>query len=127
MSPPVRFFPRWPVEWTPEMDACQHPNPFVELPCPAKGAVLATLRELAPEFAVIGGVSSICLFGSVARGEDTPESDIDIAVRMPHDMLAKYRIRGIMESHFNRRVDLTWLPLRPPLDKTAIHDIIEVA
>lgn len=120
-----RYIPRFPLVRTPDMDACQHPNPFVVLPCPAKNVVLATLHELSPEFAV-RGVTRICLFGSVARGDDTPESDIDIAVQMPADIRALCNIRAIMESHFNRRVDLMRLPFHAPLDKTAPHDAVTV-
>ncbi len=108
------------------MDAIKRPNPAVRLPCPAKDAVVDTLRDLLPQLALMGGVVGVFLFGSVARGEDTPESDVDVAVQMPPDVAAKYRVRDFMELHLNRRVDLTRLPLPPLLENTAGRDLIEV-
>lgn len=50
---------------------------------PSKADLLATcaaaIRRVAPEAEVI-------LYGSVARGEDTPESDIDLLVLVPEEV-----------------------------------------
>lgn len=50
---------------------------------PSKAGLLATcaaaMRQVAPEAEVI-------LYGSVARGEDTPESDIDLLVLVPQEV-----------------------------------------
>ncbi len=43
--------------------------------------VLAKLREYEPELKA-AGVLSLSVFGSVARADATPNSDIDIAVRL---------------------------------------------
>ena len=44
-------------------------------------SALATLRACEPELKAIG-VLSAALFGSVARGDAGPDSDIDVAVRL---------------------------------------------
>jgi predicted nucleotidyltransferase len=43
--------------------------------------IIATLRDYEPELKAIG-VLSASVFGSVARGEAGPDSDVDIAVRL---------------------------------------------
>lgn len=45
-----------------------------------KNDVLAMLERELPELRKRFGVRTICLFGSVSRGEDTPESDVDVVV-----------------------------------------------
>ncbi len=42
--------------------------------------VLAMLERELPQLRKIFGVHTIGLFGSVSRGEDTPESDVDVVV-----------------------------------------------
>ncbi len=43
--------------------------------------VIAALRAHEPEFRAVG-VAGISLFGSVARGDTSADSDIDVAVRL---------------------------------------------
>lgn len=43
--------------------------------------VIATLRDYAPELKAIG-VLSASVFGSTARGDAGPDSDVDVAVRL---------------------------------------------
>ncbi|MGI8743326.1 MAG: nucleotidyltransferase family protein [Bryobacteraceae bacterium] len=56
--------------------------------------VIATLRALEPELKA-AGVLSLSLFGSTARGDAGPESDVDVAVR-------------VSESFSNRGLDYFW-------------------
>ena len=42
-----------------------------------KFTVLATLREHEPELKA-AGIVSLSLFGSVARGDESPQSDVDL-------------------------------------------------
>ena len=44
-----------------------------------RDAILSLLRQHRPELTNFG-VKSLALFGSMARGEETPESDVDILV-----------------------------------------------
>ena len=102
-------------------------NRHVVLPTPAKDAVLSILRDLAPELAMLG-VTRMALFGSVARGEDTPDSDVDIAVSVvdPPDIMVFAYARNFIEMFLGRRADLVDLPLRWPLTETAAEDLIPV-
>lgn len=54
------------------------------------------------------GVRRVSLFGSVARGEDSPESDIDILVQFkkPVGLLTLARLRRILSQKLGRKVDL---------------------
>ncbi len=54
------------------------------------------------------GVKSIAVFGSVARGEAGPDSDIDILVEFgkPTGLFEFVRLKRHLESLLGRRVDL---------------------
>lgn len=41
------------------------------------------LTEAAPQIREKYGVKSLCLFGSMARGDNSPDSDVDVCVDMP--------------------------------------------
>lgn len=51
-----------------------------------KDAVIAKLREHREELAALG-VEHIALFGSVARGDNTEESDLDVLVKFSDPVL----------------------------------------
>ncbi|MFA7418478.1 MAG: nucleotidyltransferase family protein [Melioribacteraceae bacterium] len=52
------------------------------------------------------GVTSISLFGSYARGEETEESDIDIFVEMPADYDRLFGLKEYLEKSFQKSVDV---------------------
>lgn len=54
------------------------------------------------------GVSYAAVFGSVARGEDRPESDVDLLVRLgrPTGMVAYMRLIEGLEDSLQRKVDV---------------------
>lgn len=52
------------------------------------------------------GVSSMQLFGSVARGENTTESDVDIFVEMPPKLFIKLKMKSYLEQLFQKKVDI---------------------
>ncbi|MBN2019068.1 MAG: nucleotidyltransferase family protein [Sedimentisphaerales bacterium] len=64
------------------------------------------------------GVRRASLFGSVVRGEDTPDSDIDILVELP-DTASLLELAGLkidLEEALNKKVDvLTYDSLHPLL------------
>jgi predicted nucleotidyltransferase len=62
------------------------------------------LEQLEREF----GVSSIRLFGSVARGEATPDSDIDVLVdfRRTPTLFEFLRLRRVLGELLGTKVDL---------------------
>lgn len=80
------------------------------LQAPAKAAATTLLRAMATELAAVG-VRELWLFGSVARGDDGPDSDIDIAIRVGKPMLkAVFAAEDILSSRLGRRVDVATLP-----------------
>lgn len=58
-----------------------------------KEALIRGLQEIFKE-----NIEAVILYGSVARHEDTPESDIDIAIIIKNDMNDKTRERFIQWS-----------------------------
>ena len=67
-------------------------------------------RHCAEIRAIVGANrgQSIKVFGSVARGEDTPDSDVDLLVRMASDasLFDLVRMRRGIEELLDRKVDL---------------------
>lgn|GEM_PF-967155 len=67
------------------------------------------LNELAAEISRIPGVAKIVLFGSYAKGTQTPESDIDIAVFFDSDktcFLDEYRALSKLCASFTQDVQI---------------------
>ncbi|QQE66552.1 DNA polymerase subunit beta [Leptolyngbya sp. BL0902] len=71
---------------------------------------------------------SLALFGSVARDETTPTSDIDILVELePPITFDRYMdIKFYLEDNLGKKVDLvSWKSLKPQLqeivEKEAVH------
>jgi len=65
-------------------------------------------REKLVAIAKNAGVSFLALFGSVARGQATAESDVDLAVRFGRsiDLFDLARVKLAMERALGRPVDL---------------------
>ena len=75
-------------------------------------------------------VKSMYLFGSVARGEEGPQSDIDILVAFvgPATFDRYMDLKFFLEELFQRKVDLiTETGLRPELRKYIVEDLIRAA
>lgn len=51
-------------------------------------------------------VSGLSLFGSVARGDNRADSDVDILVEMPPKILTMSALKDFLESILNTSVDL---------------------
>jgi len=69
------------------------------------------LRELESQIMLVllpVGVKRVALFGSVARGEDTARSDVDILVafKAPVGLFRLARLRRELEERLGRPVDL---------------------
>jgi Predicted nucleotidyltransferases len=75
------------------------------------------------------GVKSMCLFGSVARGDNDPDSDVDVCVDMPPKMRLVLGLKRFLEELFGVHVDLVrrHSNLRPfflsQIEKDAIYVI----
>jgi predicted nucleotidyltransferase len=66
-------------------------------------------------------VTRIGIFGSVARGEATPGSDIDIVVHMKPDLLQRVRLKAELEDLLGRSVDvIRYRPTMNPYLKARI-------
>lgn len=64
------------------------------------------LIEAAPYIRKEFGVKSLCIFGSVARGDNGPASDVDVCVDMPPKMSMVVGLRLFLEGLFGSSVDL---------------------
>lgn len=91
-------------------------------------AYLNLLREHKQEYADKYGITRMGIFGSVARGEQNENSDIDICVEMKKpDMFFLIAIKDDLQEIFNRKVDIVRIRenmnpfLRNAIIKTAIY------
>lgn len=64
------------------------------------------LRENLPYIQNEYGVTGLCLFGSVARGDNRPDSDVDILVDMPPKIFAVSALHRYLENLLHSSVDL---------------------
>jgi predicted nucleotidyltransferase len=82
----------------------------------AKEQTLHTLRQLKPELQARYRVTGLALFGSVARNEPTPASDVDVLVDFT-DAATLFDLTGLgifLEEQLQCRVDIVPRPaLRP--------------
>lgn len=67
------------------------------------------LFSVAPYIQNEFGVKSLCLFGSMARGDYGPDSDVDICVDMPPRMVTVMRLKSYLETLIGVSVDLVRL------------------
>ena len=87
-----------------------------------------TMTEKISEYFKTQPVLKAWLFGSFARGEETPESDIDILVKFdrtsPIGLFAYVRMHRELEERLGRKVDLVEEgTLRPAAQTTANCDL----
>lgn len=91
--------------------------------------VLRRISSLKPELGRFH-VHSLSVFGSVARNEATPESDIDLLVEFdePVGLLDFVRLRRYLEAKLGARVDLaTPSALRPGMKARILAEAIRAA
>ena len=67
---------------------------------------IATLKQHAPILRERFGMTSMSLFGSVARGEQTEDSDVDVLVDMPPTLRAVGGANDYLEKIMGCRVDM---------------------
>ena len=90
--------------------------------------VLRTLEQELPLLTETYGIAEIGIFGSVSRGEDTPDSDIDILYTFRPGKSTLANLSGLheyLETLFGRNVDLVskkWMSpiLRPYIEQDVI-------
>ena len=91
--------------------------------------VLRILREHRSELAS-WGVRDIALFGSLARREERPDSDVDILVdfSITPGLFAFVRLKARLEALLGRRVDLvTEDALKPALRERILREAVHAA
>lgn len=76
-------------------------------------------------------VSEAYLFGSFARGEQTPDSDIDLHLICGNTMTfgALYELSHELEKELGRKVDIVTNPpkhMRPPFRKSIDQDEVRI-
>lgn len=74
-----------------------------------KESVLQKLEENLPEIQERFGIETIGLFGSVSRGEDTPDSDVDVMVSFVAGAMTMRHFMGVadyLEELLGRKVDV---------------------
>jgi len=91
--------------------------------------ILSELKSLKKDLKVLYGIEKIAVFGSVARGDYTSDSDIDIVIlqmrRKNGFMIAK--ARRFLTEKLNRKVDLGLYDSMNPFIKRIIKkDMIYV-
>lgn len=67
---------------------------------------ISAIRKNLPIIQKDYGVTSLILFGSMARGDNEPKSDVDLLVEMPPKIFALIRLKFFLESILQRSVDL---------------------
>ncbi len=86
-------------------------------------------REIIIKIAAQHGAYNVRLFGSVARGEETENSDIDLLVDLG-DNLSPWFPSGLireLESILARKVDLaTENSLKPRIKEKILNDVIKL-
>ena len=93
-------------------------------------ALEATLGLHAPEFRSRLGVRALSVFGSLARGEAAPDSDIDLLVDFdgPADFDRFMDLKERLEAVLGVQVDLvTRKALRPALRESIEREAVRVA
>lgn len=91
--------------------------------------VLRILRNHREELASFG-VNSLFVFGSVARNEAGPDSDIDILVEfsVPVGLFQFFRLQQFLEDVLGRKVDLTTLDgLRESMREQVVKEAVRAA
>ena len=70
--------------------------------------IINKLKELKPILKERYGIEEFAVFGSVARGEDLENSDIDIVILKIKKKSFSLRLKAIkfLESTFNKKIDL---------------------
>lgn len=75
-----------------------------------KDECMTVLKQFKEECASRYGIRSIGLFGSVARGDNRPDSDVDVFVELEEpDPFVMFDIREALQSLFGCKVDLVRL------------------
>ena len=90
--------------------------------------VINTLKAHRSQLAGFG-VSSLTLFGSVARDEATADSDVDVLAEFdrPVGFFGMIQVQDYLTALLGRKVDLgTWKGLKPSVRTTVLAEAVHV-
>ena len=90
---------------------------------------IASIKQQAAPIFEKYGVSRASLFGSVARGENTEKSDIDILVEVPENksLFDMMDIQFALEDILKKKVDLVeYKAIKPRLRPYILKDQIQI-
>jgi predicted nucleotidyltransferase len=108
------------------VDIQHQPAQLSRLSGPVGRQVRRKRRDLVAA-AAVHDVTNLRVFGSVARGEDRPDSDLDLLVDLPPDMgvLGLGRVQAELEAILGTRVDLVPASdLKPAVGGRAERDLV---
>ena len=108
------------------IDIQQQPPGLSRLSGPVGRQVRRQRRDLVAT-AAAHDVTNLRVFGSVARGEDQPDSDVDLLVDVPPDMglLGLGRVQADLEAILGTKVDLVPASdLKPAVRARAERDLV---
>lgn len=71
-----------------------------------KNEYIEILKRCATVLRTRFGVSSLCLFGSVARGEQKETSDVDVCVEMKPNLFLRIELKRYLEEQLGCPVDV---------------------
>ena len=95
----------------------------------ARDEIIEFLRSTRPEVAERFRARVEGIFGSVARGEDRPDSDLDVLVRFEDgaSLLDLVALGDFLEEHLKRPVDIVSVrALRKEIQPYVERDLIKV-
>lgn len=92
--------------------------------------IIAKLRPLAPDLRAVG-VTRLCLFGSRARGDARPDSDLDVLVettaRGTEPAFDYFKVQHLIEDEIGLPVQVSQRDLlKPRVAERIADDLIEV-
>lgn len=89
---------------------------------------IATLQENIVHIQNEYGVRGLCIFGSVARGDNKSDSDVDILVDMPPKIFLLCALKEYLEKILHTSVDLIrrHSHLSPKFLKAISQDVITI-
>lgn len=90
--------------------------------------IIAILRKFKKEYGEKYGIEKLAIFGSVARGEQKEDSDVDVCVQLQNpDYFIRMEIKESLEQRLGIKVDVVSLTaimrnlFRTHIEKDAIY------
>ena len=94
----------------------------------ARAEILSKLQDHRPELRALGALR-LGIFGSVARGEERPDSDLDVLVELDQRTFDRYMdLKLYLQDLLGRNIDLVLADrIRPELEDQILGELIDAA